>query len=211
LFARAENKHDQELYSDSSDDEDDGYRIAPNSASCLSYKFPAKEILTNSAKVYTRKRKSSPSLKERGHQSAENPLNGIAQNRKVSRTSSSNHSSNGDFERDEDDSGMMTTSASKYQHSHLSSSDNVPNNNYEKFYKVSNFNSIIREEKEESSPLPQRTSQRKDSMTTDLDNLYQNFQLYHSGNLKLRTNSENKFEFKMPEVIESNHDCPSNE
>lgn len=97
--------------------------------------------------------------------------------RKISRTSSSDDESSNEFEREDDDSGVVTTSASKRQSSHMSSSDNIVSSNLEKQNKVSNFGDIIKEEtedREESSPLPQRPNEkRKNSTFNDLDIFYQ--------------------------------------
>ena len=168
LFARDKDKKE---YSDSSNSENDGedhFCLEPKSAMSSSYYFKRTTDFNRSAKTNSKNRKSS--IKEDEAKVVGGSLNKTQPKRKVSKTSSSDNSDN--FERDEEDSGAYTTSASKHHTSQFSSSENTLIGAQDKHYKISNFNEIIKEEREESSPLPQRVDQRKDSLTADLDILY---------------------------------------
>lgn len=180
LFAWA--KYEKVDYNESISSEDDSdYKQdtfqKPSLTSALSFTFPRKNDLSKSAKVPSKMRNSSPRVNKNSQESDDAPFDESKSKRKVSKTTSSNDESSGDFERDDEDSGMITTSASKRHSSHISSSDNIVTVVHTNQNKVSNFGEVIKEEtedKEESSPFPRRFREdRKNSLGVELDILYQ--------------------------------------
>ena len=95
--------------------------------------------------------------------SFKNSLNVQLNKRKSSTSSSSN--CDDEFERD-DESGKLTNWTSKNQYSHISSTELEKWNGY----CVSPFDNVIEADSDkESSPLPSRINDRKNSLMDDLD------------------------------------------
>lgn len=126
------------------------------------YKFAKCEDLCKSAKVNL-KRKSSPLGRT---------YDILRDTDKTKRKVSTSSSSDGEFDRAEDNVDS-TAASGKQQYSRLSSSENTTNA-YDKSYglTVSPFEEVVEaKEGEESSPSMPRSKIRRDSMTEDLDGM----------------------------------------
>lgn len=164
-FAKDNNKEEIEDSNSSNSQKEDGesdYRIGPFSTGCINYIFKRENNLSRSAKVKA-KRSPSPLNKEMSD-SFKHSLN-VQIMRKKSTTSSSS-SCEDDLERD-DESGNWTNWTSKNQYSHKSS---VEMEKWCSYYQVSPFDNVIEADSDkESSPLPRKKAERKNSLMHELD------------------------------------------
>lgn len=172
LFAQKNAEEMKGTESPASESSDEELQVDQNRLRTQSYTFINHSYLHSSSIIGNKKRKSSPSLNESTGKDSDNSLSKSHKNKKFSRTSSESD----DLDRDDEELGDQTTSASKHHNSNYSSENARHSYIDSTGHRVSNFSTKfddIKEEIEESSPRQQRDKDRKDSLTADLDFLMQ--------------------------------------